>query len=73
VSNDEEANAPAPSSEAPQAPMTPMSPGVRVELVTFPMFAASNAAAPPRVTFVQPPHSARANGERDYDNYYPNV
>lgn len=73
VSNDEEANAPAPSSEAPQAPMTPMSPGVRVELVTFPMFAASNAAAPPRVTFVQPPHSAHANGERDYDNYYPNV
>ena len=73
VSNDEEANAPAPPSEAPQAPMTPMSPGVRVELVTFPMFATSNAAAPPRVTFVQPPHSARANGERDYDNYYPNV
>ena len=67
------ANAPAPPSEAPQAPMTPMSPGVRVELVTFPMFATSNAAAPPRVTFVQPPHSARANGERDYDNYYPNV
>ena len=71
--DDEEANASVPPSGAQQASMTPMSPGARVELVTFPMFSPSSQGAPPRVTFIQPPHFARGNYDRNDENYYPAV